>query len=256
MDDPSTVGSSSTPPTNVGGEGEMPQSFDTLFQYIGEMIDAEDLSDVVSVESGASHITIRFKDSVMFRPDSAVLTTEGREIISKFSPIIREVNNSIQTLTVSGHTAKAASYDINDFSLSSNRAVSVQNLLDFLHTVDYEKYIVTGYGPNRPLASNDTVDGRAQNRRVEIVLLKAYNELDLTNREVLKDYFTQMGMTNEEFDAMFPKVDPETLPEGAVDRVDAFIKDKFDGVGVTSGGYGPGTADGSEFIIEDDKAEE
>lgn len=250
-DETNQVGNSSDPPTTSGGEGEMPQSFDTLFQYLGEIIDSNDLGDVVSVESGASHITIKFNDSVMFRPDSAVLTSEGRQIISTFVPAIQHINNSVQTLTVAGHTARSGGSDLNDYSLSANRAVSVQNLLEFLHTVDNEKYIVTGYGPNRPTESNETVDGRAKNRRVEIQLLKAENELDFSNRDVLKDFLTHHGITNEQFDAQFPPVDPVTLPEGAADRVEAFIKDKFENVGVSVGGFGPGSADGSEFIADE-----
>ena len=250
-DETNQVGNSSDPPTNVGGEGEQPQSFDTLFQYLGEIIEAEDLSDIVSIEAGAAHITLKFKDTVMFRPDSAVLTDEGRNIISKFVPGIRMINNSIGTLTVAGHTARTGGSDLADYGLSANRAVSVQNLLEFLDTVDTTKYIVTGYGPNRPTDTNDTADGRANNRRVEINLLKAENELDLSNRDVLKDYLTWLGMTAEEFDILHPQTDPVTLPEGAVDRVEAFIKDKFENIGVTVGGYGPGSADGSEFIIDE-----
>lgn len=250
-DETSQIGNSSDPPNPAGGEGELPQSFDTMFQYLGEMVDANDLSDIVSVESGAAHISISIKDSVMFRPDSAVLTTEGRKIISDIAPIVRELNGSIQTLTVGGHTAVSAGSTLDDFSLSANRAVSVQNLLAFHHTVDDSKYIVTGYGPNRPAASNDTVDGRAKNRRVELVILKAQNELDLTNPDVLRDYLSSMGVSNEQIDAMVPRVDPETLPEGAAEKVEAVIKNKFDNVGVSVGGYGPGTTDGSEFIVEE-----
>lgn len=251
--DTSEMGTSNAPPTHSGGEGEMPQSFDTLMQYLGDVTVQNDLGDAVSIEAGAAHVTIRFNDSVMFNPDSAVLTDEGRRIISKYAPVIKQANSSIEGLTVSGHTAKGFS-DLDDYDLSAGRATSVQKLLNFLGTVDNEKYSVAGYGPNRPLESNDSEEGKKKNRRVEIVLLKAENELDMSDRDVMMDYFESMGVSTEMFDAMWPKVDPQTLPEGAADRVEAFIKNKFDNVGVSSGGYGPGSADGSVFMVEEETA--
>lgn len=245
------IGTSNDPPSHSGGEGEMPQSFDVLYQYLSEMIDANDLGDVVSIEAGAAHVTLQFDNSVMFKPDSAVLTNEGRQYISQFAPILKLLNNSIQTLTVAGHTAVSPGSTLDDFGLSSARAVSVQNLLSFHHTVDDSKYIVTGYGPNRPVADNDTPDGRAKNRRVEIQLLRAENELDFSNPDVLRDFLLYNGITSGVVDTQVPKTDPSTLPEGAAQRVEAFIKDKFESVGITVGGFGPGSTDGSAFMVDE-----
>ena len=170
--------------TDVGGEGEMPQSFDELYRYLADYVDMNNLADSVAVEQGAAHITIRFDDSVFFDGDSYELKDEGRAVLKGFIPAIKAVRQSVRSVTVSGHTSMAVSA-VNDWALSSMRAVSVVNYLDWNGMVESEKYRVKGCGPYEPVADNDTAEGQRKNRRVEMMLLK--EELDFTDPEVIKD---------------------------------------------------------------------
>lgn len=247
-----TIGNSSDPPAaNPSGEGEMPQSFDQLYQYLSEYIDSNQLSDSVAIEKSAAHITIRFNDNVMFDGDSWVLKDEGRRLISAFTPAIHAVNGSIQNLTVSGHTAMVPYPIVNDYLLSAMRAVSVQNFLEFRGTVDNNKYIVTGYGPNRPLESNDTEEGRAKNRRVELLILRAENELTLNDPEIIKDILKEKGIIAENFDPNDNNTDVEALPDGVAEKIVSKIESSFQNISSSGSGFGPGSADGSEFIADD-----
>lgn len=169
---------------SAGGQGTLPQTTDELYHYIAQYISDNDLSDSVSVENGAAHLNIRFDNNVFFEPNSAVLTQEGKDLLDGISPGINAVKNSIKTCTVNGHTAKAFSA-VNDWDLSSGRAVSVVKYMDFRMVLETEQFRTKGSGYAEPIADNDTVEGLAKNRRVEMVILK--NDVDLTDPAVIKD---------------------------------------------------------------------
>ncbi len=233
---------------NLGGDGSMPQSFEELYQYLADFVDAENLSDVVAVEQGAAHIKIRFNSSVMFEGDSYYLTDEGREVLDGMIPPIKAISFAIARNTVSGHTSVGTS-NMNDWSLSANRAVSVVNYLERYETMESSKYRVMGCGPYEPEDSSNP----ARNRRVEMLLLK--NELDFTDMKVIQD------ILEHDYNIGSSVFDPENqqqediskLPPGSVDKIVATIKDKFDiGGAATVGKYGPGAVDGTKFIPTED----
>lgn len=87
-------------------------------------------------------------------------------------PILDQVANALKAepdikVLINGHTDSTGKRDYN-IDLSQRRAESVKNYL-VSKGVSAERLTATGYGPDRPVASNDTTEGRAQNRRVEFV---------------------------------------------------------------------------------------
>lgn len=234
---------------NVGGEGTMPQSFDELYVFLSEYVENNNLADMIAVEKGAAHITIRFSNAVFFDGDSYILKIEGKEVLDGMIPAFKAVESSIRKATVSGHTSYGTSAQ-NDWTLSCLRACSVVNYLEFNNTLSSEKYKALGAGNTEPIASNDTLDGRRQNRRVEMTILK--NELDLMDPEVVKDILKyDYGLLAEDFDPdNHHKDDYQNLPEGSVDRIIGFIEHKFtdDSVVTPVGTIGPTAVDGSIFI--------
>lgn len=257
--DADSDGGNADQPNPGGGEGEMPQSYEELYQYFSEYIEKNDLADNVSVQDSEAYFILTFNSQVFFDGDSYVLKPEGRKIISNICPAIRAMNDHIRTLTVSGHTAVGASA-LSDWSLSTQRASSVVNYMDpsiggEAYSVGYEvlpqsKYIAEGYGNTRPIASNDTPEGRQQNRRVEMRMLK--EDIDETDPKVIQDLLNHdyhLGVTPFDPNAK-PNPDYENLPEGSADKIIGFIKDKFGGGSGTTltGTMGPGAVDGSQFI--------
>lgn len=238
--------------TNVGGEGTMPQSFEELYQYLADYVDENNLSDRISFESGAAHLTIRFDNSVFFDGNSYILKPEGRAVLDGISPGIKAIQKSIQTATVSGHTSYTEPIRnsvINDWWLSSQRALSVVNYLnDENHmTMDENKYRIKGVGYAEPIADNDTLEGQQKNRRVEIMMLKS--NLDITNKDVIKDILEHdFGLISNPFDVDQPPADITTLPVGSADRIIAFIDSKFKDDDVTEvGTVGPGIMNIDDF---------
>ena len=72
-------------------------------------------------------------------------------------------------LTVTGHTDSTGARDYN-YNLSNRRATSVANYLAGAG-IDQSRLITQGVGPDQPIASNDTEQGRAMNRRVELQIV-------------------------------------------------------------------------------------
>lgn len=228
-----------------GGDGTMPQSFEELYMYLAEYIENADLTDSVSIEEGAAHLTIRFDNSVFFDGNSYILKPDGRKVLNGIIPAIRPFDKAIYSMTISGHTAKAVS-DVNDFQLSSLRACSVQLHLENNNTVDPSKYRVKGAGPNEPLPDNTDI---SKERRVEITIVK--NELDPTDKDVMMDIMMHdFGIGSGAFDPdKHTGKDPQNLPDGSADKIIGLITDKFNGSATHIGSFGPGAIDGSDFIV-------
>lgn len=94
------------------------------------------------------------------------------------------VNGSTGTVTVAGHTddipIKAGLYRSN-WELSAARAVSVVQTLLADGSVDEQRMIIEGHADTVPLVDNDTPENRAQNRRVEIILIQGEMPQDLND---------------------------------------------------------------------------
>lgn len=246
-------------PELEGGDDELPQSFEELYQYFADYIDDNNLSDSIALEQGAAHITIRFDDDVFFDGDSYFLKTAGKRVLDGIIPGIQFIQKYIQTMTISGHTALVAD-NTRAMQLSALRANSVHLYLMSRETIEYSKYRLKACGPNEPIASNDTSDGKAKNRRVEIMFLKS--ELDLTDDKVIQDILeVDHGLGSGKFDpeANNKPSDPSTLPDGSVDKVIGFIEDsiKDNTNDAPSQSDGPSIMDSSMFVTssESDNSE-
>jgi chemotaxis protein MotB len=244
-------------PNSSGGDGELPQSFDVLYQYLSDYVEENQLGEYVTVDQGAAHITIRFDDSIFFEADSYTLKDEGKEILRGISPALTAVESSIKTCTVSGHTADVISAT-NDWELSALRACSVVNYLDFRTVLPTDKFRVKGSGSAEPIAENDTAEGRAKNRRVEMMILK--NDLDLTDPEVLADILgIDYGLGSEKYDPDATNTDDtDKLPNDSAQLIINNIESLFpDSSSFASGYDGPVISDDfSSFIYSADDAEE
>jgi outer membrane protein OmpA-like peptidoglycan-associated protein len=103
---------------------------------------------------------------VQFATGTANLNPPARESLARFSGIVASYPEL--SFRIEGHTDNVGSEATND-ELSLRRAISVRDYLTGLG-VSAANITVDGYGPSQPIADNTTTDGRARNRRVEIVI--------------------------------------------------------------------------------------
>jgi outer membrane protein OmpA-like peptidoglycan-associated protein len=123
------------------------------------------LSQVADTKESARGMIVSLPD-ILFDTNEATLKNEARVVIAKLAGILLilpELN-----LRVEGHTDSTGSAEYNQ-GLSERRAASVR---DFLaqQGIDGQRMVAVGYGLTRPVADNQTREGRAKNRRVEIVI--------------------------------------------------------------------------------------
>lgn len=159
--------------------------FDQFYLYLKQYVQSANLEDSISVEMSKTGVYMKFRDNVFFAGDSDVLLDDGKNILNFISDGLRNVNERILSIKVSGHTAGSSTSDVNEWELSSGRADSVINYMLEQNVCDPDKFSSAGYGKYRPIAENDTEDGRAQNRRVEIVFIR--NDIDFSDPEVLEE---------------------------------------------------------------------
>lgn len=123
------------------------------------------LSQVADTQDSARGMIVSLPD-ILFDLNEATLKNEAKVVIAKLAGILLilpELN-----LRVEGHTDSTGSADYNQ-TLSERRATSVR---DFLaqQGIGGQRMVAVGYGLTRPVADNSTREGRAANRRVEIVI--------------------------------------------------------------------------------------
>ncbi|MCQ2580179.1 MAG: OmpA family protein [Treponemataceae bacterium] len=108
-------------------------------------------------------------NNVRFKPDSPEILPEEQERIDKIANIIKDaLSANTFTILVEGHTARIGDIQ-SEMPLSIARAKTIVDEMKKRGIPD-ELFSYKGYGGNVPLASNDTPEGRALNRRVEITL--------------------------------------------------------------------------------------
>ena len=118
----------------------------------------------VSLEDGK----INIKEQVFFETSNAKIKPESFDLLNQVAKLLID-NPHIGNITVEGHTDSRGKYKSN-MKLSQDRANSVVKYL-VEHGVDPNRLNAVGYGPDRPIDDNETVEGRAKNRRVEFVVL-------------------------------------------------------------------------------------
>jgi outer membrane protein OmpA-like peptidoglycan-associated protein len=103
---------------------------------------------------------------VTFATNSSDISSNFYAVLDSVAIVLNEFDKTY--VDVIGHTDSTGPADFNQ-ALSVRRAQSVADYLMSREVIP-ERLVVTGRGPSQPIASNDTPEGRALNRRVEIVL--------------------------------------------------------------------------------------
>ena len=144
--------------------------------YQGDPVALSEPAEVIVGEGTGVYTTIAVPAASMFAFDSATLNNDGKAVIDEYRANLRsELTDSYLVLVV-GHTDTSGNARYND-ALSLKRA---QNVADYLVSTgaNEEAIRVLGRGSRDPIASNDTLEGRMQNRRVDILLVAEVRALD------------------------------------------------------------------------------
>ena len=150
-----------------------------LASSLGSEIEAKQ-TQIKKLLSDYSAITL--ESDVVFESGSVELNQHGEAALRNVSEQLRNYPNRI--VSIEGHTdnetisARLAQFYPSNWELSSARASEAANFLVGLGIAE-ERFRVVGHGPMRPIASNDSEQGRAANRRIEIRLVPELAEKDV-----------------------------------------------------------------------------
>ena len=139
---------------------------DEVEEALSELVD----QGLINVVRNVLWIEVEIRDSILFPSGSAQLQPDAIPVLEEVAGILREFPNPIR---VEGHTDNVPINTIvypSNWELSAARATSVVRLFAEAGIVP-ERMVAQGYGEYRPVAGNDTPEGRARNRRVVIVVL-------------------------------------------------------------------------------------
>ena len=160
--------------TNQLTQEQVDADIEQLYQAMTQYAQQENLTSQISITKGSGYVFVSFDDTVFFDGDSWELLDAGKRILDAVAQSIADVSESVDEIRVLGHTAQASADRPNrpevDRFLATNRAAEVTVYLQEKNIIDPARLVSVGYGQWRPVADNSTSEGRAQNRRVELLV--------------------------------------------------------------------------------------
>jgi len=149
---------------------ELSSTYDRLVEQMkGEIAKGE-----VTISELKGKLTVNMVDAILFDSGKAEIKPAGLVVLGKVIEILKSVND--KAIRIEGHTdavpisgTLAQRYPTN-WELSAARAINVARYLQ-KQAIDPTLLSAAGFGEFKPVAENDTVEGRAKNRRIEIVLV-------------------------------------------------------------------------------------
>ncbi|NBG87574.1 OmpA/MotB family protein [Isachenkonia alkalipeptolytica] len=163
------------------GDG-VDREFGDLQERVQSFIEDEGLDASVLVSMESQGLMLRFQDDVLFDSAEADLKDEAEEVLGFITDILQEQDLEDKFIRVEGHTDNLALLPDSDFEtnweLSVARAVTAGRHMIEEENVDPSRLSMAGYGEYHPIADNSTAEGRSQNRRVDIVILRTEIEIE------------------------------------------------------------------------------
>lgn len=139
----------------------------------------------LTVEQRDGKVYVSMENKLLFGSGSWAVNTEGRKAVQQLGQVLAQ-NKDIAVL-IEGHTDNVpygGSGQLNDnWDLSTKRATSIVQILKENAGIDPQNLTAAGRGEYAPIGSNQTAEGRAKNRRIEVILTPKLDEIN----KLLKD---------------------------------------------------------------------
>jgi chemotaxis protein MotB len=173
------------------------KSLEEVVQHVQEAVKAAGLERQVHTRLDARGAAISFTETadglanvVPFASGSAELTEGFRHFLDRLAPLLRGLSNKIE---VQGHTDRRPIHTVafpSNWELSGARAGSVVRYWVSAHGLEPRLFVCTGFADTAPVSTDDTPDGWAHNRRIEIIITR--NPVDVYD-SLTRDQATAEG---------------------------------------------------------------
>ena len=149
------------------------QVYKDLFGKLKALVDA----GTIKVEFRKGRLVVKLASSILFDSGKTELKAEGQAALANLATALKSLND--REFLVAGHTdnvpIKTARFK-NNWDLSTARAVEVVQFL-ITQGMTSSNIGAAGYGENDPVSDNTTEDGKAQNRRIEVILMPLLGDI-------------------------------------------------------------------------------
>ena len=133
----------------------------------------------LTVEQRDGKVYVSMENKLLFKSGSWAVGPEGRTAIEQLGMVLAD-NPDIVVL-IEGHTDNdpfsSGGQIANNWDLSTKRATAIVQILSENEAINPESLTAAGRGEFAPIASNETVEGKAKNRRIEVVLTPKLDEI-------------------------------------------------------------------------------
>ncbi len=147
-----------------------------MYDEISEKVESYKIEDNVALDYNSQYVSLDLNGALLFEEGQADIRNDAADFMKKITSILKKYQNCI--VEVEGHTDNVPIHNSNYQSnryLSTARATKVYEYITDNTDFPDQNLKVAGYGESRPVASNDSEEGRSKNRRVTI---KIYNQLN------------------------------------------------------------------------------
>jgi len=167
--------------SGVSRERNPLESSQRVEDFLGELtrfVEENEDREALSYEITSEGLIINLSEAFTFEEGSAVIQERSLPLFNNIYNMILRTSNPVR---IEGHTddaSRVAGEVADPFRLSAQRALAVFRYFASSGVIPPSRFRVIGYGPNRPIASNLTAEGRALNRRVTIVFVGRLRRID------------------------------------------------------------------------------
>ena len=145
---------------------------DYLNRFVEKKFDDDEKSKIQELRHDALGVRIALASAQFFNPGGTKIKVGALKALDKIAQLLKETDRKI---VIEGHTddtavSKGAAYESN-WELASLRATSIVRYFQKYHDIDPKRMSAISYADTRPLKSNDSEEGRSQNRRIEIYII-------------------------------------------------------------------------------------
>ncbi len=181
--------SADEPPDNPSDQLEIDNMMDQLMAALQEYASSEGLDGAVAVSQNGGRIYVELMDKAMFYADKADMKPGAEEILQGVCNILDKSKGAIEVIQIQGHTAQGSDDVPNDVPfdrrLASQRATEVTIYIQEHSSIHPARLESVGMGQWHPIGNNQGEEGKAPNRRVELVISAKEIGSDL-NQELAK----------------------------------------------------------------------
>ena len=156
-------------------EGQIEDSKMTeIKNMLEEEISKEGYGDRIKVNLNGEGLEIAIQDVILFDSGDAAVLDDVSPLLLKISNMLNGLDNQIRVVGYTDNVPISNNKFRSNWELSATRAINVMNFMVTYGGIKEENMSIQAYGEYQPKTSNDTEEGKAQNRRVEIYVVRNF----------------------------------------------------------------------------------